>query len=249
VSELSIKKQYERFLLEQFLEVAGLSGEIVDDTGEAPDFIVQIERELVGVEITELFIIEGDRAENLQAQEALAQRIVSHAQRLYVSSGARHAHVSVHFAPGVDLRTLNRNQTAAALAAFVSSQSLTVGQHVQWHQDYVGTSLPDAVTYVQMLGVPEPGMAHWTVPRAGWVAPMNEGVLQTSIDEKTALLPKYRERVGTNWLLLVADGSKPSQFFEPPSDAVASAITSPFARTFYFGRMRRTVLELGVPSK
>src|SRR2546428_334118 len=119
VSELSIKKQYERFLLEQFLEVAGLSGEIVDETGEAPDFIVQIERELVGVEITELFIIEGGRAGNLQAQETLAQRIVSRAQRLYVLSGARHAYVSVHFALGVDLRMLNRNHTAAALADFV----------------------------------------------------------------------------------------------------------------------------------
>jgi len=249
VSEPSLKKQYERFLLEQFLEAASLSGEIVDDNCEAPDFIVSFERELVGIEITELFISNGNRAGNLQAQESLAQRIISNAQRAYTSSGVQHAHVSVHFALGVDLRNLNRDQIAVALAAFVTAQGLSAGQHIQWRQDYVGSALPEAITYVQMLGVPEPRMAHWTTPRAGWVAPMTETVLQTSIDEKAARLPKYALRLATNWLLLVADGTKPSQFFDAPSAAVASAIVSPFARTFYFGRMRRIVIELGVPPR
>ena len=249
MGELSLKKQYERFLLEQFLEAENLLGEIVDDQSEAPDFIVRFERELVGIEISELFTRDGSRVDNLQAQESLAQRIVSNAQRLYASTGAPHAHVSVHFAPGVDLRRLNRDDTAAAISAFVAAQPLSVGQHVQWRQDYVDRALPEAITYVQMLGVPESKMAHWTVPRAGWVVPMTETVLQASVDEKAALLSRYALRVATNWLLLVADGTKPSQFFDAPSAGVASAISSPFARTFYFGRMRRTVVELGLPPK
>lgn len=245
MSALGRKRQHERFILEQFFKAAYLQGDIIDDRSEAPDFIVKLGQNLVGIEITELFVTGGGKVQNLQAQESLAQRIVAKAHLLYRSAGAQHAHVSVHFAPHADLRNLNRDSVAVALSDFVRAQALAVGQRVQWYQDYDADVLPDVVTYVQMLGVPEPGMAHWTVPRAGWVAPMTESVLQTSIDEKAALLPNYVKRVATNWLVLAADGGKPSQFFEPPSAAVASAISSPFTRTFYFARMRGTVVELG----
>lgn len=240
-----VKKRHERFVLEQFLKAANFQVEIVDDRSEAPDFIVKFGNELVGIEITELFVTDGSDARNLQAQESLAHRIVSNAKRLYEFSGAQHAHVSVHFAPRADLRSLNRNETAAALAAFVRAQTLAVGQRVQWHQDYVRNVLPEIITYVQTLGVPERRMAHWTVPNAGWRVPLTETVLQASVDEKAALLPTYARRAPTNWLLLVADGGKPSQFFDGPSTEVASAISSPFARTFYFARMRGAVVELG----
>jgi hypothetical protein len=240
-----MKKQHERFVLEHFFKAANLQGEIVDDPSEAPDFIVKFEHALVGIEITELFVTDSTDTRNLQAQESLAQRIVSTARELYESSGAPHAHVSVHFAPRADLRRLNRDETAAALAAFVKAHALAVGQRVQWHQEYVGNRLPEDITYVQMLGVSEQSMPHWTVPNAGWRVPLTEAVLQARIDEKAALLPKYARRVPTNWLLLVADGGKPSQFFDDPSTEVVAAISSPFARTFYFARMRGTVVEFG----
>lgn len=246
-SPLSLKKQHERFILGQFFNAANLRGEIVDDRSEAPDFIVKFGNELVGIEMTELFVSDGSNAANLQTQESLAQRIVLNAQRLYVASGARPAHVSVHFAPRVDLRSVNRDEIAAALCALVKTQAPEVDQLVQWHQDYVGNVLPEAITYVQMLGVPERRMAHWTVPNAGWVVPMTQTVLQASVDEKATLLPRYAQRVATNWLLLVSDGPRPSQLFDDPSAPVASAISSPFARTFYFARMHGTVIELGVP--
>jgi hypothetical protein len=245
VSPASLKKQHERFVLEQFFRAAKLQGDIVDDISEAPDFIVRFDQELIGIEMTELFLTDGTDASNLQAQEALAQRIVSNAQRLYASSGAQHAHVSVHFGPRADLRILNRDEVAAALCALVKAQALEVSQRVHWRQDYRGDVLPEAITYVQMLGVPEARMAHWSVPKAGWVAPMTEAVLQSSIDEKAALLPRYTQRVAKNWLLLVAGGTRPSQFFDAPSTAVASAVSSPFARTFYFARMSGAVIELG----
>lgn len=249
MSKSRLKKQYERFLLERFLEAANLAGQIVDDEGEAPDFIVRIERERIGMEVTELFISSGGHNGNLQAQESLADRIVASAYRLYSSFGGRHAHVSVLFAAGGDLRDLNRDETSSALANFVKAQALVPGQLAKWHQDYVSSSLPDIITYVSMLGVPTPGMARWTTIRAGWIAPMTGASLQARIDEKIALLPTYRLRVATNWLVLVSDGSKPSQFFDAPTPAIASAVSSPFARTFYFGRFKGTVIELGLPLK
>ncbi len=245
----SAKKRYERFLLEQFLAASQINAEIVDDAGEAPDLIVRAHERLVGVGVSELFTQSADPRGPLQAQEALAQRIVAQASQVYAASGAQYAHVSIHFSPSSDLRNLNRDQTASQLAAFVQEQMLSPGQLVQWRPDYETHPLPDAITFVNMLGVPEPGMAHWSAPSAGWLAPLPKEILQARVDEKAALLPKYSLRVATNWLLLVSDGAKPSQFFEPPTGEDAAAVVSPFERTFYFGRFKRIVVELGTATR
>jgi hypothetical protein len=242
------KKHYERFLLQTFLAVAKISAEIVDDSGESPDAVIRIGQDSVGVELTELFNgnAEPDGSFPLQARESLAQRIVRRASEIYRATGAQHAHVSVHFDLRSDLRGLNRDETAARLAAFVAAQSLAPHQYVQWRPDHVNDLLPDAINFVNMLGVPEPGMAHWSAPSAGWVAPMTREVLQARVNGKAALLAKYRERVEKNWLVLVSDGARPSQFFEPPTREHASAVVSPFDRTFYFARFASLVIELGV---
>ena len=247
MAPLSTKKQYERFLLDTFLAAAKIDAEIMDDSNESPDFVICVGSDPVGVELTEIFTSSAgsDGTLPLQARESLAQRIIAHASDLYRESRAQHAHVSVHFNPSSDLRTLNRDETAARLAAFVRAQALSPGQHVQWRPDYVADPLPDAITFVNMLGVPEPGMAHWSSPSAGWVSPLTSEVLQARVDEKAARLTKYRERAERNWLVLVSDGAKPSQFFEPPTREQPSMVVSPFDRTFYFARFKSLVMELG----
>ena len=242
------KKQYERFLLDTFLATAKIDAEIVDDGCESPDAIIRIGQSSVGIEITELFK-SSNESFSLQARESIARRIVARAGEIYRALSAQHAHVSVHFSSGSDLRKLNRDETASRVATFVAAQSLSPGQYVQWRPDYVTHPLPDAISFVNMLGVPEPGMVHWSSPSAGWVAPMTRELLQARVNEKAILLEKYRERVTTNWLLLVSDGARPSQFFDPPTREHATVVVSPFDRTFYFARFKSLVIELGVSSK
>ena len=239
------KKLFERFLLEQFLAAAQIEAEIVDADNEAPDVIIRVDDELVGVEITELFQSQQGASGSLQGQESLTQKIVARASQLYRESGAQHAHVSVLFSLSSNLRKVYREETASRLATFVQAQALVPGQRVQWKPDYVTDTLPEVINYVHMRGVPEASMAHWSSLSAGWDAPMTHQILQARVDEKAALLPKYAQRVKKNWLLLVSDGAKPSQLFELPTREDALAIVSPFDRTFYFSRFKGVALELG----
>jgi len=239
------KKQHERFLLERFLEAAKLQAEVTE-AREAPDFIIRFEGRSIGVEVTELFI-SHDTGRNLpQAQEALSSRIVSHAQQLYQASGARPAHVTVCFGPGCDLRSLNRDHTAAKLASFVQGLQLSELQRVDWRPEELDGHLPDEISFVHALGVPKSEMAHWGVARAGWAAPLSAGALQSRIDEKTTRLLKYRNTVSENWLLVVADGTKPSQLFDAKAEFDSRTISSPFSRSFFYGHPDRAVIELGI---
>lgn len=243
------KKEHEVFILRQFIEFANLRGEIVDDSGEAPDFIVKFDNQLVGIEITELFITDGNHNNSMQVQESFARRIVQKAQRLYTSSGARPVQVSVIFSSGIDLRCLNLEEAAKALSNFIEKKAPVVDQIIQCQNGDAENALPEAMAYIRSRGVLNQKMAHWIVASAGWVTPMTKALLQERIDKKARLLAKYKERVTTNWLILVAGGNNPSQFFAAPSATIAAAVSSPFTRTFYFGCMPRNVVELGFPQK
>lgn len=239
------KKQHERFLLEQFLDAADLHAEIVEER-EAPDFLIRYEGRLISVEVTELYITDSQNLGPLQAQESISARIAARAHALYRESGAPPAHVSVCFGPACDLRGLNRERTAILLSSFVQGLNLAAWQRVDWRPDALNGPLPFEISFLHALGVPSHDMAHWSVPRAGWVVPLAASSLYPRIAEKAKRLPSYRAITGENWLLVVADRTKPSQLFDLGKNLNARAITSPFTRTFYYGYPEKPIIELGV---
>src|SRR5688572_12715734 len=123
--------------------------------------------------------------------------------------------------------------------------NLTESARVDWRPDRPGPLL-SVIALVHALGVPSRDMAHRTVPRAGWVAPLTVDALQLRVDEKAKRLPEYREHARENWLVIVSDGMKPSQLFEVPSGFQLEKVSSPFDRTYFYGHPDRAVVELGV---
>lgn len=239
------QKQHERFLLEQFFDYAEIRAEIIDER-EAPDFFVQYEGRRIGVEVTQLFISCNGVRNPIQAQESISTRIVSRARQIYDDSGGLPAHVSVCFNPGHDLRKLNRNGTANDLAAFVRTLKLTEWQRLDWRPEDFEGPLPDEISFVSALGVPDRELAHWTVALTGWAAPVTVDALQRRVDEKAKCLPKYRETVGENWLVIIADATKPSGLFDTRSHIDPEAVSSPFSRTYFYGYPDRVVMSLGI---
>jgi hypothetical protein len=122
--------------------------------------------------------------------------------------------------------------------------SLSEWKRVDWRPEYPGP-LTSVVSFVHALGVPAREMAHWAVVRAGWVAPLTVDILQSRIDEKAARLPEYQNDVRENWLLIFADGMKPSQLFDVRADFDPAKVVSPFDRTYFYGHPERATIELG----
>lgn len=238
------QKQHERFLLEQFIETASLDAKIIEER-EAPDFILLTAGGLVGVEVTEIFIDHDQSQSPLQVQESISTRIVARARQIYDESGAPPAHVSVCFSPGRDLRQLSMKEVAAKLAYFVQSLGLVEWQRVVWRPSGLDDALPREISYLQALRVPKPEMAHWAVARAGWVAPLTAAALQLRVDDKASRVPDYSAVVDENWLLIVADITKPSQLMEARENFDPQAVSSPFARTFFYRYPEKQVIEVG----
>jgi hypothetical protein len=242
---MSNKRHRELFLFERFVEAIGLEFKIIDSSGEAPDLIVEHQGIRLGIEITEIFVshITGD--DGPQAAEGVRQRILRKARSIYESDGPPYVHVSVVFSAGADLRSVQRDETAKALAVLVRKQQpLRSDSHVVWRQDHV-SGVPSVVSSVHMLTVPAPAMAHWAAPSAGWVTTFTSFTLQQAIDDKARLLPGYRRRAEHHWLIVVGDGWQPSRFARMGEQVDLTCLRSPFDRSFFFSEVQGKVHELG----
>lgn len=244
----SVKKRRERFFLDMFLERFGIVPTRIDER-EGPDFLLHLEDRTVGVEVTQLPIRDSSPEPLAQAVESTTDRIVSEAQKLYIASGAPPVHVTVMFSSWIRPKAIRRTFIAKQLADLVQDQTLKAMERFDWHSDSDENwrhPLAGVVDLVHALGVPEHQMAHWHVSRAGWVAPLTPERLQTPISKKSAKIDAYQDAAQENWLLIVADGMKPSQAFSVPPDFANEQVSSPFERTFFYRYPDGEVIEVGI---
>lgn len=235
------QKQRERFLLDSFIQTLNLPIDITEER-EAPDFLVSYEGQVVGIEVTELFVPQHGST-TLQAHESLTSRMVQRAKADYQQRGCPPIHVNIGFVPRIDLRNTNRDRLSKALVDFLATRPLAQWERLDWHPDEPG-ELPDEIAFLHALGVPDQEFAHWVVPRAGWVHPLTNALLQASIDRKAPRLETYRSATSETWLLIVADRTNPSQLFDNGCQLNGCTLQSPFNRTYYFGYPEKNVLRL-----
>lgn len=259
----SAKKQHERFLLDRFLELQGISPTSVQPR-EAPDFLIGLEGRDVGIEVTELFIRSGKSTVGpepkerplLQAEEKITNRIVSKAREIYFDAGNPLLMSTIWFSDRITLDKRKGDQIAELIAHQVQSMSLQDSPEAAWRpseDENEEHPLSEWIDTIRTQRVPEYGdaqwkdrFAQWTFAGSGLVAPLTPKRLQEVIDEKAEKIDRYKECAGTEeiWLLIVADCTLPSRMFYVATDFPRDSVSSPFAKTFYYGYPAEGVMDL-----
>jgi len=167
-------------------------------------------------------------------------RLPSRARRRYEERGGKPLHVSIGFVSRADMRHVSRSDAADEIASFLLDLDPPIGKLVNWQRRAVNREAPpEQLVFMNVLAVPDPAMAHWGAPRAGWVAPLSADFLQPYVDEKSRKFAQYRRVSEEVWLLLAIEGKAPSQLFEPSGEI--PVVTSPFDRTYLLSIFPGTV--------
>jgi hypothetical protein len=239
------KKRHERFLLDRFLERQGISPASIEPL-DPPDFLIDLEGRKVGIEVTELFIrsnkSEAHRQPEekplLQEAESNTDRIVSKARKIYFDAGNPPVLSTIWFSDRITLDNKKGDQIAELIAHQIQTMSLQNSQAVAWRSsedENEERSLSEWVAIIHTDRVPELRFARWTVARPGLVATLTPKHLQEVIDRKAKKINGYKKVAEEIWLLIVADRTRPSQKFSVAPDFPLDSISSPFAKTFYYG--------------
>jgi len=228
------KKQQERCFLDRVLSAAAIKPlSIVPAEPPDPDFILELDGRIVGVEMTSIYIPAIGNEPPLKAQEELTDRIVATAREQYQLRGSPPVDVQVLFHLGIDIRTVNRNKVAHALSALVATIPSDHPGRAHWENDYENTTL-DCIARVTALRTTDWTMAHWHVARSGWRADFPSDLLRQSIATKNKKLCRYRQTLKEVWLVIALEGNRPSQFFDIDSPPETSDLSSHFDRTFLY---------------
>ena len=245
------KKTVERIFLDRLINDLKWSVVAVRDGDEPPDFFVDMAEGTLAIEVTRIFRREGRSGSPEAEQEHHASKFVARVASLYFSDkGAQSIQVSVALPPvihGPAVRTYSRYERGAdenAVLLRAVSRLRHIPKLAPWERHKFQVRQMDGrplTFYVTALPLGTGLERKWDAMNntVGWVANVDD-LLQRKINNKVPGLKKYRDRVASSHLLIVADGSAASGFLEV--SGAAAIDPKEFDAVYFQGPTGGTVL-------
>jgi hypothetical protein len=237
-----VKKQVEKRWVET------LQSQISDfpqgqiDESESPDFLIQTDLGMVGIEVTRIF--RECQSDELPEQRHTAeeQKIVDRAQAIATETNLPPLQVSVFFSSQNRPQKKHREMIAGELVSCIAAK-LPPGDDYAIAVD-ASDGLPSEISGVRVWCSPFFKTPLWQCGTGGVVIEHCVDDMQLAIDNKGAKLPAYQEKCVRCWLLIVADWESPASFYEPSDASLSHDYTSLFDRIYFLEAFSRRVLRL-----
>lgn len=235
-------KCLERRYLDRALGLLHLTPEGPIASSETPDFLVPLDRRILGIEVTAFYLPEPDADQPHQARVGMRQVAVEQARRLYRSNGGSPLYVTVHFAQDRSLSKRGAYELGPLLARAI--QATPVPPSIEEGAVHVPLELlPPEVASISIAASVDASDELWYAGISGWVAPIERSHIDREIARKAKRLAAIRQKCSVNWLLIVNDGFRGGAFCKLSADALSLRFISPFDRTLWLDSAR--VYDLG----
>jgi hypothetical protein len=183
------KKDRERYQLERFKAVfpGFLDGTVADgkDDGTEPDFFVNRENNLLGIELTELYRTPEPKKQPRQAAESSRNRIVERACAIHTSKGGPALDVSVHFSMNQEWSKNSVDLLATKLAQLVLDHAPRKGAGGWLHNPWMDPDyFPFEIDSIDVRVHRWLTKAHWSASDADF---MPEAQILLTISSNAAL--------------------------------------------------------------
>ena len=235
-------KAHERHFVELFKNTYNNfpAGEILaDEKQERPDIIIATPQGKIGVEITSL------HNDKLKQKESECEQAVLAARKIYEKKNLPNLHVSVHIGGKNSFNRATRNKFATAIANLVAANIPLPGKYSEVENSWNDPNqFPYEINSICIYRYSWSDKNIWTAPSAGFYREHFIEDLQRVISEKDLKLNGYSQDCKEQWLLVVAENSSPSTFFDPSEITVNHVYKSAFAKVFIMEMFKVKLFEL-----
>lgn len=247
MTKTSEKKEQELWYLMRFKESYDCFPDGQIKPNEKPDFMIESDSGLVGIEVTRFFRSQPKGQRPLKEQESLREQIVKRAQSLYSKGGGSTLHTVVHFHPGMTLSKKQVQVLATQLADLVSEIKLAVGDRVCIRHSWDNRDrFPMEIVSIAVYRPAAATKSSWGIWEFGWGSESTPNDIQQIISDKNKLCKTYREKCQVVWLLIVAEDFAPSSTVDVPLATRDYEYQSEFDRVFFFENFKQNVIELNI---
>lgn len=215
---------------------------------EEPDFLVEENGRLVGIELIEFYRKTPSNQMPRQASERLRNQIVEQARSIFEGNGGTALYVYVHFGFDLDLRKNRVAELASKLVKIVSDNLVDTDESVMLENQWDNLNyFPEEFISIDILRPSYITNPLWAVPDADVIPKFSVDVIQQVIDKKNVLIPSYRKKSQELWLLII-HGFTLSSTFENEENVFEHNYSSDFNRIFLFDIFSQTPAELRIKS-
>jgi hypothetical protein len=214
------------FYFEQLLRLMPELSEGSVHRGEAPDYLIELGTRTIGVELTEFHLPPpGGERSHVHTMD-LRWKTMLRAFEQHRSLGGPALYLTAAF-PG--------EHPAAKRAIVPSAERLEQAVLAQPVPRHIGEgqfivpwdALPSEVASLSCWGSVDGIDALWQPMDGGWVAEIQPGDIQATIDSKAAKLSGYRANCTEIWLVIAHD-----VFFSAPADLSETGLTASYDAAF-----------------
>jgi hypothetical protein len=212
---------------------------LADENQERPDIVVTTSQGKIGIEITALY------NDKLKRAESECEKAVLESRRIYEKHNLPKLYVSVHIGGENSFNRKNRSKFAAVIAKLVAANVPSVDRYVALENDFNNPlQFPYEIDSIYIYRHSWPEENRWSAPSAGLYREHFVDELQSVISEKDSKLCGYARDCKEQWLLIVAENSSPSTFFDPSQRTTNHCYKSSFDKVFLLELFKVKLFEL-----
>jgi hypothetical protein len=198
---------------------------------ETPDFLVQSETGVIGIELTVFHLPTAPGTQPYQERQSLKDRIVQLAERMHHDAGGPALYVSNFFSAHSAIRKQDTVPMAQALAPSVLrspvSRSFREPLEIPWGQR------PEFTSGIQILPSVDGKDKLWHADAGGCVADITSQHVDNTLKAKARRVATARTRCDELWLAIVNDGFGRTAPAEITDQARAAVYETPFDRVIW----------------
>jgi hypothetical protein len=247
------KKAGERAVLDHLLRFTGMAAAVLEE-GEAPDFILDVEGQRVGLEVTEYIRGRSSTGSALRQQHRFIQMVLRDAKLAFEAHSDMPLWVTVDAEPGRAAASLDAlakvladrvadclggNEIPPRLGPF----GMTMPASPLFHECEVPSDLEPIIGRLTVVELPNRSVARWKIRQSGDT--------RAYVDEIAALIaskderyPAYLLHCSEAWLAIDAFGGDILQAITPSAEMVQHRYRTAFRRVYVVDRAEPRVLRL-----
>jgi len=243
------QKKSELAHLEKALKLLGIKDySIIDKNGESPDFIIKINGEVIGVEVTGVYrdLVDGNSAKT----QSDLPTITKEAVRIYNDKGGVPLVFCFSFNGNEAVR--NRSETAQKIGLFLYK--------------YTKKHFPKGINTIQQININKKNDVSLSLVTSVFAQPTDnatavgftvsgfnsisaeDSILEKAVRKKEALLQKYKERCSKIWLLITLPSMELAADLRL-QDKESITLTHKFDAAYVLDDHRNQVQSIIKPSK
>lgn len=240
-------------MLDHLLRLTGIPAAVLEE-GEAPDFILDVEGQRVGLEVTEYVRGRSSTGSALRQQHRFIQMVLREAKLAFEAHSDMPLWVTVDAEPG--RATASPDALAKVLADRVADClggneipprlgpfGMTMPASPLFHECEVPSDLEPIIGRLTVVELPNRSVARWKIRQSGDT--------QAYVDEIAALIaskderyPAYLLHCSEAWLAIDAFGGDILQAITPSAEMVQHRYRTAFRRVYVVDRAEPRVLRL-----